>query len=59
MKTKAGYHKWAKRPVYGLSTKILRRVLGKKELESLIDKYMQAKKEMLLEALEIEMGIKN
>lgn len=59
MKIKSGYHKWARRPKSGLSIKILRRVLTRKELKSLIDRYMEAKKQMLLEALEDEMGIRN
>ena len=52
-KIKAGYHKWASRPKYGLQIRILEHFMTKKEVKVLIDKYMRAKAEMLWEALSL------
>ncbi len=48
----AGNHKWAVRPKYGLCMKILKKVFSKKELDDLVDRYMEVKRQMLLKRLE-------
>jgi hypothetical protein len=45
---KKGYRKLFVRPTYGLSLKILRSFMSKKEVEALLDRYMIAKKDMIL-----------
>lgn len=44
--------KWTKRPQYGLQIKRIRKILGNKKTEELIDLYMEEKKNELLRLFE-------
>lgn len=45
------HHKLLVRPKYGLSMKILRLMLGDKQLEEFVDAYMKTKRAMILNQL--------